>query len=232
MTETVETPTFPIVKMKRTEEVFDAIFFEGGEENAKAIIAWAKAHGDEAVYTTNNDSIWTEMIRIRANVGDVSKNRFAIPGSWIARDESGDYHRMPRTYIEEHWTVIGSMTEGDDAWPWVELTAAICHEANRELQIAAGDDSVSPHWKSAPQWQKDSAIEGVQNALKGLTPKEMHESWMQSKLDDGWEYGAVKNAVSKTHPCLVPYEELPEDQKLKDVVFLSIVKAIKDQAFL
>ena len=43
-----------------------------------------------------------------------------------------------------------------------------------------------------------------------------HERWMQSKLDDGWEYGAVTNKAKKLHKCLVPWKKLPEEEKDKD----------------
>lgn len=232
MTETIEAPAFPIVKVKKLENQFEGIFFQGGQENADAIIAWAKSHGDEAFYSTNNDAIWTETIRIKAQDVVGTKNRFAIVGSWIVRDEEGDYRRINTRAFKDLYTIIGNPAESLEGNAWVDLAASLCHEVNRELQIAAGDDSVSPHWKDAPNWQKVSALEGIVNALNGQSPRELHESWMAHKIEDGWVYGETKNAVAKTHPCLVPYEELDEDQKLKDKVFSAIVKTFKDQALL
>ncbi|WP_433355591.1 RyR domain-containing protein [Microtetraspora malaysiensis] len=94
------------------------------------------------------------------------------------------------------------------------------------LQIANGDAAVSPHWDDAPEWQRDTMINGVLRALDGATPQELHESWHAEKLADGWTYGPVKDAVAKTHPCLVPYEDLPDAQRLKDYMFQAIVRAI------
>ena len=37
--------------------------------------------------------------------------------------------------------------------------------------------------------------------------------WSQSRLSEGWTYGARRDDEKKTHPCLVPYEELPEIEK-------------------
>src|SRR5437879_1359495 len=42
----------------------------------------------------------------------------------------------------------------------VEQVAKICHEANRAYCETIGDNS-QPTWEKAPQWQKDSAINGV-----------------------------------------------------------------------
>ena len=109
-----------------------------------------------------------------------------------------------------------------------ESIARVAHEANRAVQIETGDPAVSPHWDDAPQWQRDSAVEGVEKALAGATPEELHESWCEFKRNDGWVYGEVKDADAKTHPCLVPYAELPADQRVKDALFQSVVQILAD----
>ena len=44
----------------------------------------------------------------------------------------------------------------------------------------------------------------------------VHEVWAQSRMEQGWTYGEERNDVLKTHPCLIPYEELPEEEKAYD----------------
>ena len=46
--------------------------------------------------------------------------------------------------------------------------------------------------------------------------KNVHEVWAQSRMKEGWIYGEERNDVLKTHPCLIPYEELPEEEKAYD----------------
>ncbi len=46
--------------------------------------------------------------------------------------------------------------------------------------------------------------------------KAEHERWMQSKLDDGWVYASETDAAKKIHTCLVSWEQLPEEEKVKD----------------
>lgn len=107
----------------------------------------------------------------------------------------------------------------------VQQIARVCHEANRAWCVANGDTS-QPTWDDAPDWQRESAQLGVRAALKGATPEQSHEGWTRHKLEQGWTYGPVKDPEAKQHPCLVPYDELPEEQRLKDVLFTSIVRAL------
>jgi hypothetical protein len=103
--------------------------------------------------------------------------------------------------------------------------ARICHEANRAYCISLGDTS-QPPWDNAPNWQKSSAINGVLFHCNhpNASPEESHKNWLNEKIEQGWKYGLAKNSDKKEHPCCVPYAELPADQKLKDLLFLVIVK--------
>lgn len=46
--------------------------------------------------------------------------------------------------------------------------------------------------------------------------KNVHEVWAETRISQGWRYGKQRNDELKTHPCLVPYEELPEEEKKYD----------------
>lgn len=102
--------------------------------------------------------------------------------------------------------------------------ARVCHEANRAWCASQGDFSQVP-WDDAPDWQKESCINGVRFHLENPTagPSGSHENWSKVKLAEGWVYGPVKDADAKTHPCLVPYGDLPADQRVKDHIFTAIV---------
>lgn len=105
--------------------------------------------------------------------------------------------------------------------------ARVCHEANRALCVTQADFS-QPAWEAAPNWQRESAINGVRHATDNpnAKPSDSHESWLAEKRAAGWNYGPVKDPEKKEHPCVVPYDELPEEQKLKDVLFLAVVRAL------
>ena len=46
--------------------------------------------------------------------------------------------------------------------------------------------------------------------------KNVHEVWAETRIKQGWTYGEQRNDELKTHPCLVPYEDLPEEEKVYD----------------
>lgn len=43
--------------------------------------------------------------------------------------------------------------------------------------------------------------------------RNVHEVWSKNRIDDGWTYGPVRDDATKQHPCLVPYDDLPEREK-------------------
>lgn len=107
--------------------------------------------------------------------------------------------------------------------------AEVCHEVNRAYCTALGDGSQAP-WAEAPQWQKDSALMGVELHLSNptATAAASHDSWLAQKERDGWKYGPVKDADKKEHPCFVSFDELPAAQKAKDYIFRGVVHALRD----
>lgn len=121
-----------------------------------------------------------------------------------------------------------------------EQIAHVCHNANRAMQKEQNDPSipVSARWTDLDEETRQSAIQGVQNILDGkvTSPEESHAEWVRFKQEHGWTLGPAKSESKKEHPLLVPYRELPEEQRLKDALFFAIVNALKprqtrEQAF-
>lgn len=107
--------------------------------------------------------------------------------------------------------------------------ARVCHEVNRAYCEALGDHSQLA-WRDAPDWQRKSALAGVNLHLSGEHgPEASHESWMKQKLDEGWKYGPVKDVEKKEHPCMVPFDQLPREQQVKDYLFRAVVHALKGE---
>lgn len=112
----------------------------------------------------------------------------------------------------------------------VTQVARICHETNRAYCESIGDNTQKP-WNEADVWQKESAINGVEFHLNNLregreaNPAASHENWMAEKKAAGWKWGPVKDVETKEHPCFLPYNRLPAEQKMKDYLFTGIVTA-------
>lgn len=117
----------------------------------------------------------------------------------------------------------------DEEYVNIDRIARVCHEVNKAYCQIIGDNSQLP-WEQAPEWQKDSARNGVTQMLKNpsTTPEQSHESWLDQKKREGWKYGPVKDPVKKEHPCFVPYGELPADQRGKDLLFGTVVRAMME----
>lgn len=112
----------------------------------------------------------------------------------------------------------------------IEQIAQVAHEINKAYCEAIGDNS-QPEWDDAPEWQKNSAIQGVIFHLENPNagPDASHNNWLKQKWDEGWKYGEVKNLETKEHPCFLPYELLPVEQRVKDFLFKQVTNSLKKQ---
>lgn len=108
----------------------------------------------------------------------------------------------------------------------IEAIARVCHAANQPVKALCGEEPAKP-WDEASEMMKNSVRDGVRKAIEGVPPEESHENWIRYKEAEGWVHGDTIDEDAKTHPCLVPYAELPPEQRLKDQVFTAIVQAMK-----
>jgi ryanodine receptor 2 len=71
--------------------------------------------------------------------------------------------------------------------------------------------------------------------LEALTERlaaHVHEQWAAQRMTDGWVYGPTRDDVARQHPCLVPYDELPETEKEYDrIAVQGTVRAILQLGF-
>lgn len=73
--------------------------------------------------------------------------------------------------------------------------------------------------------------EQLEDLLESLA-QNTHEVWAEQRLRDGWNYGEERNDSKRLHPCLVPYEELPEEEKEYDRnTAREVLKAIMANGF-
>lgn len=116
-------------------------------------------------------------------------------------------------------------TEGDPEF--IEKVSRIVHETLRFYCRFIGDYT-HLSWDRCPEDSRQSTLDGVTYHLQNpkSTPEQSHARWMEFRKSSGWSYGSTKDVVNKQHPCMVPYDDLPEQQKLKDLLFCVLVNLI------
>lgn len=99
-----------------------------------------------------------------------------------------------------------------------------CHEKNARHCESVGDMS-QKSWEDTPSPLRMSVISGVLFHLNNpeASASSSHESWLAYKEKEGWTYGEVKDTVAKTHPCFLPFQDLPDFDKKKDFMFKETV---------
>lgn len=60
---------------------------------------------------------------------------------------------------------------------------------------------------------RDVELDPEISALGELLARNTHEVWSANRIQDGWTYGSVRDDQKKHHPCLIPYDELPESER-------------------
>ena len=89
--------------------------------------------------------------------------------------------------------------------------ARMVHAVVREYNVVnsiPGDNFV---WDKVRPEYRASIEQAVKNQLEdpASNPKESHDRWLADREKEGWVYGKIKDQSKKTHPCMVPYSELP-----------------------
>ncbi len=110
----------------------------------------------------------------------------------------------------------------------LELILTVVHNANAVLKKINGEK----HEELADMEPARRA--GIKAAIKyalenDTTPEESHNKWLVAQEALGYKYGVEIDRVNLLHPCMVPYEQLPAAQKLKDDMFMSIINSFKEK---
>lgn len=109
----------------------------------------------------------------------------------------------------------------------LDAIARTVHEALRGWAAAHGQHDI-PGWDDAPDWMHASTRESVLHALEngGADGRSQHEQWLAQKHEAGWRHGPVKDAATKTHPLMIPWDQLPDWERRKDSLINALARAL------
>ncbi len=109
----------------------------------------------------------------------------------------------------------------------LERIARVVHEALSAWSRANGEPGYAP-WDEASDEDRASTEASVRHALAnpGDDDPKQHDQWAGQKREAGWTFGPVKDPAKKTHPDLVPFDQLPKSVQQKDALLRAIVAAL------
>ena len=108
----------------------------------------------------------------------------------------------------------------------MENTAKWIYEATREEANWSNRPIVPESWEQRDEKFRKQFVDIIKKYLsmeKLPTPEEAHDSWMDAYFKMGWTYGEVRDMEKKTHPDLLPFNELGQAERDKDAIFLAFV---------
>jgi hypothetical protein len=129
--------------------------------------------------------------------------------------------------IPDHAVVVLDISE-DSVYCFDPLYGSEPHIVPLDVFLNAWDDSesymvkvasketVAHSYRPAPLDLSDVRLPESLTELTEAIAENTHELWSQSRLREGWTYGAVRDDAQLKHPDLLPYSDLPEGEKEYD----------------
>lgn len=105
-----------------------------------------------------------------------------------------------------------------------QIIAELVHFVNNKICELNKEQTIS--WEDLPEYMKDGLILAIK---LDQSPRDGHETWMKNRLENGWKLGPEKDIEKRISPCLVPYDELPYQQRIKDSVRKGITEFFKSR---
>lgn len=103
--------------------------------------------------------------------------------------------------------------------------AIFVYEGARLAAVQADAPIIPEPWYARSEdfrRQFEGVIEQQCGPDRKSSPEELHDDWVKAYEEMGWSFGWVRDPVAKTHPDMVPYEDLDPLEQDKDAVFVAL----------
>lgn len=109
----------------------------------------------------------------------------------------------------------------------IQQIAQLCHESGRLFSKIIGAEA-PPDWESLTPDEKAEIIALVDYRIENTNApfSAQHAKWKDNKIAAGWKFGKIFNEDKKTHPCIIPYDELPINTRRADAIAVAIINAM------
>jgi hypothetical protein len=106
-----------------------------------------------------------------------------------------------------------------------ERRARFVYEGARIAAVAAKAPIIPEPWDDRGEDFRSQFCEVIERQcgpMRSSSPAELHGGWVQAYIDMGWTYGSERDVEKKTHPDMVPYDQLGQLEQDKDSVFVAL----------
>jgi hypothetical protein len=103
-----------------------------------------------------------------------------------------------------------------------EQIAKIIHAAMTMETTISG--KMSPPWHIVAASLTEDVC--MVRERKGMTPTDFHDNWKAKMVEEGFIYGSDFDLEAQTCPFLVPFDELPQVEQMRNTLFVSLVRAL------
>lgn len=101
--------------------------------------------------------------------------------------------------------------------------ARICYDAVRAYSRTIGEPYV--RWDDARPWDQESFADAVVYLLDAPKAEvvDLHGHWLAARMQRGWRHGPDRDVEHRLHPALLPWDDVPERERLKFELVHAIV---------
>ena len=125
----------------------------------------------------------------------------------------------------------GNLNPGDSL---PERRARFVYEAARLAAAAALAPIVPETWERRDEAFRAQCVKVIERQCgpdRRSSPSELHEDWVRAYEAMGWVYGPERDVEKRTHPDLVPYDDLGQMERDKDAVFVALCEIARQWVY-